>query len=211
MSDDNGKVISFEECRRRKLGRQYKPDIFSLEFEKSLSEQKELLDWYRFNRYFNKHRLFLHALLKDNESRENNHDCGFVLVYNVPHFQSVVASLTEAIDRAKRKITILDFSGKSFIVACSEVLHGNYKTLLDAYQAIEDRLISSDDIVLITRLSESTTSLNKTGVASDLIKAISDVPIRSKSIAQGSLIFIDSPAFLQRAWPSIGIYLNVLG
>ena len=81
MSDQSEKIVSFEEFRRRKLGAHYKRDLFSAEFEKGLAEQSELLDWYIFNRHFNKHRLFLHSLLKDNEVRRENPSAGFVLAY----------------------------------------------------------------------------------------------------------------------------------
>ena len=72
------KIISFEEYRKRKAGNSFKEDPLSEVFKKDLREQKELLEWYSFHEAFNKHKLFLHLLFRENRQKGQNLDSGFL-------------------------------------------------------------------------------------------------------------------------------------
>ncbi len=80
MSNDN--IISFEEYRRKKAGKNYREDDLSAIFRKDLREQEDLTDWYLFHNTFNKHKLFVHTIFYENHIQKiPNPNSGYVIAF----------------------------------------------------------------------------------------------------------------------------------
>mgnify|MGYP003586691513 FL=1 len=208
MSDN--KIISFEEFRKRKQGSHYVPDSLSDIFSLDLKEQKDLLQWYSFHNHFSPYKLFLLNLFNSNQKEGNvNPIAGFINIFSPSELDEKVLEIISAIEWLERNFIFIDFSNKTFRKAINEKFNSSHATEHEAYQAIENELLHSNKVIIISQLSRCKTNTDKTGTALSFFKTIDDAHLKGIS-SNSDLIFVDYPTFLQKSWNRIGLYLEVL-
>lgn len=207
---ENGNIISFEEYRKKKTGQSYKEDALSQLFKKDLREQGDLIGWYQFHKRFNKYKLFVHCLFKENHQEGNvNPNSGFLIANNKEQILSHTSFLIEAVEWEKRDYVLLKSAGKTYRQMSEQLSHLPVNTNYDAHRIFEDFLLTTNNVLILQEFSKSKISGRKDGYARDLIKIIDDAHFK-KVNPSSDLIFIDYGNFLFRSWESIGPYLEVM-
>ncbi|NQT10606.1 MAG: hypothetical protein HQ573_05495 [Desulfobacteraceae bacterium] len=136
---ENGNIISFEEYRKKKSGQPYKEDALSQLFKKDLREQGDLIGWYQFHKRFNKYKLFVHCLFKENHQERNvNPNSGFLIAYNKKQILSHTSFLIEAVEWEKRDYVLLKSAGKTYRQLSEKLSRLPVNTNYDAHRIFED-------------------------------------------------------------------------
>jgi hypothetical protein len=205
------KIISFEEYRVKKLGRKQEESPLNELFKKDLREQKDLLDWYWFHNQFNKHKLFVHALFLENHvPGRTNPNCGYIVCYHQDQFDTNTQEVVKAVEWEGRTPVLINAADKTY-KQIGELITGspqqsNYKSS----QKIKETLLQSDEVYVFQGISKMKgTTPDKIGHVRSFIKTLDDAHFKDIQ-PKADLIFVDYASFLQEAWESIGIYLNIL-
>ena len=207
---ENGNIISFEEYRKEKSGQPYKEDALSQLFKKDLREQGDLIGWYQFHKRFNKYKLFVHCLFKENHQEGNvNPNSGFLIAYNKKQILSHTSFLIEAVEWEKRDYVLLKSAGKTYRQMSEKLSHLPVNTNYDAHRIFEDFLLTTNKVLILQEFSKSKISGRKDDYSRALIKMIDDAHFK-KVNPSSDLIFIDYGDFLFRSWESIDPYLEVM-
>jgi hypothetical protein len=209
MNNDN--IISFEEYRQKKAGKNYREDAFTAIFRKDLREQEDLINWYLFHKDFNKHKLFVHSLFYENHIQKiPNPNSGYVIGFNKKAIENHSKAMIDAVTWEGRDYILLQAAGCTYR-QLGEMVNG-YKSRSseETSQAFRDVLLKTNKVIIIQELSKMKMSaVEKTDIARFLIKILDDAHFDG-IFPSSDLIFIDYADFLQKSWESIGTYLTVL-
>ena len=211
MNDDK-KVISFEEYRRRRgkttAAGPNEGALIGL-FNRDLSEQKTLIEWYGFQEAVNRYKFFLMSLFMDNHevADEINPNAGFIVCFSGKQIKDATESVAKEISALNRTHLILDAAGKSLAAMAEDLSGARHRTHYDAFQEFERTLLHSDTVLIVKAISRAKVK-DRAGLARSLVKIGDDAHFKGIR-PRSDLIFIDYAEFLQKSWDEIGIYVKI--
>lgn len=207
MNDTN--IISFLEYiekknKRNSLNRNI-IDILS----DDIKEKPELIEWFNFQNLFNKHKLFLHALYTENhQSKNKNPNCAYFIAFDNDQVNYHVNKIIKANNWLGRKQIVVDASNCSFRQLICKIFNDNPKNNNHAFDMLRTLLLESDNVLVISNLSKSKLSPNKSRWVRSFIKVNDDAHFDDIT-SMSDILFVDSASFLEHSWQDIGSYLEI--
>ncbi len=168
----------------------------------------EAVSWLSTLTAFARYSVFLKVLFHRNRGVTGNRNAGFLVAFSDEQMEGMRDSCCKALARMGRPVRVINAAGKRYIEIVSETTGVELSSKWSASEAMTSLLEDSEDVVFIEAFSRSLAN-NKSGYLRDWIKTLDDAHLKNKT-PRCDLIFLDSAAFLQRVWPSIGPYLTIL-
>jgi hypothetical protein len=78
-----------------------------------------------------------------------------------------------------------------------------------AYQAIEELLLKTDNVLVINEFSKSKSKLDKGYALRDILKIVDDAHFKKIKPAS-DIVIIDYANFLQRSWTELSVYIRII-
>ncbi len=207
MIDNN--VISFAEYLKNKNSKLSVDDDLISSLCEDIKNKPELIEWYRFQNTFHKHKLFLQSLFVANQRNDNiNPNAGYFASFSEEQIRNNVKKIANALEWLGREYILLEAKNCTFKNMAKQ-LHGESpKRMRDAWLMFEETLLRSDKVLIITGISQSKIPSGKSWHARSLIKINDDAHFRGVN-PRSEILFIDYACFLQRSWPELGTYLEI--
>ncbi|MFO7751353.1 MAG: hypothetical protein R6V54_14795 [Desulfobacteraceae bacterium] len=204
-------IISFEEFRLKKKKAESENDPIMQVLKRDLREQEELVDWYLFNRSFNKYKLFLHSLFYNNHERlkGSNPNTGFIQIFNEKQIESIVGRTKDALEWLGRNFIIVECKDKGIREIGRQLPFDKCNNYNDFYKLIQYALLKTDYVLVFKELSKSKVTINKSEIARSIIKINDDAHFKS-IFPQSDILFIDYASFLEKSWEDLGPYIEIL-
>lgn len=215
MSSNEDEDLFLEELRRRieELRRKGNPSIGVSDIEEFYIRNR-----YQFIQSF--HRLGLTRLINydfdldslfydNHEIKEGvNPKAAYYICFSQDQILSKEASVTQALEKIGRKYIVLNASNKTFRQLGEFIIDNKCPTQEAAYKAIENLLLYTDYVLVITELSKLK-SKQKALVLRSLVKIIDDAHF-DKIYPSADLVLIDYADFIQKSWNCVGTYLKLI-
>jgi len=203
-------VVKFSDFMKKRFkGEGNLDNPISKVLHQDLREQKELLAWYSYHSSFNKHKLFLHSLSRENHQEgQINPNAGFVVAYTEEQASLHAKRIQEAATWDNRKHFFLDARGGS-LRTMAETISGEVPSgQREAFKVIEKTLLETPSVVIICEISKS--KIQRQAVwARAFMKVLDDAHLQGIQ-PEADLVFIDHAAFLQRHWKTLGSYITIM-
>lgn len=207
MTENN--IISFAEHLKKKNGKFSIDSNFIEVLSEDIKNKPELIEWYNFQNSFNKHKLFLHGLFTANHIIENiNPNAGYFVSFTEEQVNENVSRIINALEWLGRKFVLIDAEDCTFKDMAEKIYGVKPKNTHDAWIAFEEFLLKSQDVMIISNISQSKIPSRKSGFARSLIKVNDDAHLRGIK-PNSDIVFVDTACFLQRSWKDFEIYTNI--
>ena len=207
--DDN--IISFSDYLRRKQGRITIDKKFLDDLSADIKTKPELIEWFNFQSFFNKHKLFLHQLFTSNHQAGNsNPNAGYFISFTDELIKENTRKIIEANDWLDRSTILIDAKDCTFKNIASQLSDSVPKDTTEAWNMFNKTLLESNKVIVIANISKSKINPNKdkSQFVRSIIKINDDAHfngIKPKS----DILFVDSSHFLETSWNDIGSYINI--
>ena len=206
MKENN--IISFSEYLKKKNSKVSIDSTFIEMLSEDIKNKPELIEWYNFQNSFNKHKLFLHGLFTANHRVENiNPNAGYFVSFTEEQITENVRKITHALEWLGRHFVLIDAKDCTFKDMAEQIYGIKPKNTHDAWIAFEDFLLKSQDVMIISNISQSKIPSGKSEIARWLIKTNDDAHLRGIK-PNSDIVFVDTACFLQRSWKDFDIYTN---
>jgi hypothetical protein len=207
MTENN--IISFAEHLKKKNSKFSIDSNFLEMLSEDIKSKPELIEWYNFQNSFNKHKLFLHGLFTANHRIENiNPNAGYFVSFTEEHVNQNVNRITNALEWLDRKFVLIDAENCTFKDMAKQIYGIKPKNTHDAWIAFQEFLLKSQDVLIISNISQSKIPSRKSGFARSIIKINDDAHFRGIK-PNSDIVFVDTACFLQRYWKDFEIYTNI--
>jgi hypothetical protein len=205
----DNKVVSFSDyLNKREIKNTLDVNWFNT-LADDIKKKPELIAWYNFQSFFNKHKLFLHALYTSNHKNENeNPNAGYFVAFTESQVEEHVNKIVSANEWLDRKTIFIDAKDNSLRDIASNLYDVRPKSNHEAWEMFSDILTKTNNVVVISNISRSKLSSMKSGFARSIIKINDDAHFEN-CYPKSDILFIDSAVFLEKAWDEIGYYLNI--
>ncbi len=205
MSNNN--VISFSDYLKNK---QRKISIDKQYFDAlcdDIKNRPELIDWLNYQNLWNKHKLFLKTLYILNYQNKNP-NAGYFVSFTEEKINENINKIVEANKWLERTTILIDAKNRTFKEMAQQIYGSSPNSALQAWNMFEEILLKSNNVIVISNISQSKIPSRKSGYVRSLIKINDDAhfkEIKTKS----DILFVDSASFLERSWDNIGTYTSV--
>ena len=207
MTEKN--IISFAEHLKKKNSNLIIDSNFIEILSEDIKNKPELIEWYNFQNSFNKHKLFLHGLFTANHRNENiNPNAGYFVSFTEEQVDQNVNRITNALEWLGRKFVLIDAKNCTFKEMSMQIHGVKPKRTHDAWIAFQEFLLKSQDVLIISNISQSKIPSGKSWFARSLMKINDDAHLRGIK-PNSDIVFVDSACFLQRSWKDFEIYTNI--
>jgi hypothetical protein len=205
MNDNN--VISFSDYLKNK---QRKISIDKQYFDAlcdDIKNRPELIDWLNYQNLWNKHKLFLQCLYSSNYQNKNP-NAGYFVSFTEEQINANTNKIVEANEWFERTTVLIDAKNRTFKEMAQQIYGSSPNSTLQAWNMFKEILLTSNNVIVISNISQSKIPSRKSGYVRSLIKINDDAhfkEIKTKS----DILFVDSASFLERSWDNIGTYTSV--
>jgi hypothetical protein len=207
MSDNN--IVSFSEYLKRKSKVLTVDSEFVEALKDDIRNRPELMEWLQFQNAFHKHQLFLYSLFSSNQREGNvNPNAGYFLSFNEEQISHNMSAILNALEWLERKAVIIEAKDCTFKNMAMQLYGTKPNDTHDAWLMFEEVLLTSDEVIVISNLSQSKIPSGKSGIARSLIKTNDDAHLRGIK-PKSEILFIDYATFLQRSWSELGNYIEI--
>ncbi len=173
-----------------------------------IKNRPELLEWFRFQTTFHRHKLFLHSLFMANRGISRNPNAGYFMCFTEEQVAHNTAKVLEALKWLDRTFIHIDAKDCTFGDMAAQLSGTKPSGTRDAWIMFEEILWNSDKVIVLSSLSRSKIPSRKSSQARSLIKINDDAHIKGIK-PKSDLVFVDYAAFLQRSWSELGPYVDV--
>jgi len=199
-------IISFSDYLKKR-DKQLRVDPGFIEaLGDDIKNRPELLEWFRFQTTFHRHKLFLHSLFTTNREARNP-NAGYFMCFNEEQVAHNTTKVLEALQWLDRVPVLIDAKDRSFTDMAAKLSGVKPGSKRDAWNMFKEVLLT-DKVIVITNLSRSKISSRKSSQARSLIKINDDAHFDGIK-PRSDLVFVDYAAFLQRSWSELGPYMDV--
>jgi len=173
-----------------------------------IKNRPELLEWFRFQTTFHRHKLFLHSLFTANRGVSRNPNARYFLCFTEEHVAHNTTKVMEALQWLDRVPLHIDARDCSFGDMARQLSGDKPSGTRDAWIMFEEILWNSDKVIVVANLSQSKIPSRKSWYGRSLIKINDDAHIKGIR-PRSDLVFVDYASFLQRSWSELGPYVDV--
>ncbi|MFI3196920.1 MAG: hypothetical protein QX196_01205 [Methylococcaceae bacterium] len=205
MSNDN--VISFSDYLKKKEIKIHIDEQYFDALSEDIKNRPELIAWFNFQNFFNKHKLFLHNLYSLNRQNRNPNS-GYFVSFSAEEFILNKNKIVEANEWLERQTILIDAKNATFKEMAKQLYGTSPKNIMEAWNMFQDTLLKSNNVIVISNISQSKIPSGKSDYVRYLIKINDNARIKGVN-SKSDILFIDSASFLERSWDSIGPYINV--
>mgnify|MGYP003981002585 CR=1 FL=1 len=207
MSDN---VISFMEYLEKNDSRHSIDENLIESLTEDIKNKPELIEWYSFESSFNKHKLFLSKLFASNQAVDAvNPNAGFIACFSEEQIADSISKILEAIRWLNKDFVHIDADKCTFKGMAEQISGAKPKRSTDAWIMLEELLLKTDKVVVISNISNSKIPSKKSWHARSVIKINDDAHLRGIR-PRSEIVFVDHACFLQRSWSELGAYIDVL-
>ena len=206
------KVISFEEYRRRRgkttAAGPNEGALIGL-FNRDLSEQKTLIEWYGFQEAINRYKFFFMSLFIDNHEVADgiNPNAGFLIGFSDKQVENAAEAAEKELTALGRRHIVIDATGKSLTGLGEELSVIRHTTRRAAFGEFQKVLLETDTALVVKWMSRAK-GPHRPGLVRSLIKILDDAHFKNIH-PTSDLIFVDTAGFLQKGWEDIGAYIKI--
>jgi hypothetical protein len=205
----DNKIISFSDYLKKKDIKNTLDLNFFNTLADDIKNKPELIAWHNFQNFFNKHKLFLHALYTSNhQSNNENPNAGYFVAFAENQIEEHINKIASANEWLERKTIFVDAKDNSLRDIASNLCGIRPKSNHEAWEMFNDMLKKTDNVIVISNISRSKLSTMKSGFARSIIKINDDAHIKN-CYPKSDILFVDSAVFLERSWEEIGSYINI--
>lgn len=205
MNNDN--VISFADYLKKKEIKIHIDEQYFDALSEDIKNRPELIAWFNFQNLFNKHKLFLHNLYSLNRQNRNLNS-GYFVSFTEEEFIINKNKIAEANKWLERSTIFIDAKNATYKEMAQQLYGTSPKSTAEASNMFQDTLLKSNNVIVISNISQSKIPSGKSDYVRYLIKINYDAHI-GRINSKSDILFIDSASFLERSWDSIGPYINV--
>ncbi|MCP4371968.1 MAG: hypothetical protein GY797_28195 [Deltaproteobacteria bacterium] len=207
MAENN--IISFVEYLKKKNSKLSVDGDFIEVLGEDIKNRPELIEWYSFQNTFHKHKLFLHSLFTANQRNDNvNPNAGYFVSFSEEQINQNINNIVNALEWFGRDHILIEAKDCTFKSMAKQLKGANPNSTHDAWIMFEEILLKSNEVVIISNMSQSKIPTRKSWYAGSLIKINDDAHFRGIK-PQSDILFVDYACFLQRSWSELGSYIDI--
>ncbi len=201
-------IISFSDyLKKRNKHLQVAPGFIEA-LGDDIKNRPELLEWFRFQTTFHRHKLFLHSLFTANRGVSHNPNAGYFMCFTEEQVAHNTTKVMEALQWLDRVPVLIEAKDRTFGDMAAQIYGDKPGSKRDAWNMFKETLLTSDKVIVIANLSRSKIPSRKSSQAWSLIKINDDAHFDGIK-PRSDLVFVDYAAFLQRSWSELGPYIDV--
>ena len=206
---NNTNIISFSDFLEKKNKKSSLNKNLIDILSDDIKDKPELIEWFNFQNLFHKHKLFLQAMYTENhQSNTPNPNSGYFIAFDNEQIKYHINKIIEANNWLGRKQIVIDATDCSFCQLVCQISNEKPKNNSHAFHILESLLLESDNAFIISNLSKSKLTPNKSSWARSFIKINDDAHFNGIT-PKSDILFVDSASFLERSWQDIGSYLEI--
>ena len=190
MSDN---IISFTEYLKKRNKRFQVDPGFIEALGDDIKNRPELLEWFRFQTTFHRHKLFLHSLFTANRGEARNPNAGYFMCFTEEQIAHNTAKVLEALQWLDRTFIHIDAKDCTFGDMARQLSRVKPGSKRDAWNMVREVLLGSDKVIVLSNLSQSKISSRKSSQARSLIKINDDAHFDGIK-PRSDLVFVDCAA-----------------
>lgn len=153
--------------------------------------------------------MFLYSLFDTNHREGNiNPNAGFFVSFTEEQITHNVDKIISALEWLDRSHILIEAKNCTFKEMAQQLYDTKPKNTHDAWLMFQETFLNSNQVVLVSNISQSKIPTGKASTALSLLKTNDDAHLRGIK-PKSDILFIDHASFLQRSWSELGTYIEI--